>query len=173
MSLDEARQVIEKVDAAIEIVQCGNVKRAAQVSEFIAARGEYHRLILGNDVPIGHRSRDPGHLEKYFHGFPRWVASTRLWPSAPPQGTPPACSASTGAESLKGSRPIWFFWIRRSDRRAKTFYLSGRGGYAGCVRHHDRRQGSGDDQPQYSPARPQGRDFVMDGRERSVLKISV
>lgn len=53
MSFDEARQVIEQIDAAIEIVQCGNVKRAVQVSEFIAARGEYHRLILGNDAPSG------------------------------------------------------------------------------------------------------------------------
>ncbi len=53
MSLDEARQVIEQIDAAIEIVQCGNVKRAAQVSEFITARGEHHRLILGNDSPSG------------------------------------------------------------------------------------------------------------------------
>ncbi|MDA8308484.1 MAG: amidohydrolase family protein [Deltaproteobacteria bacterium] len=53
MSFDEARQVIEQVDSAIEIVQCGNVKRAAQVSEFLASRGEYGRLILGNDAPSG------------------------------------------------------------------------------------------------------------------------
>jgi len=53
MSFDEARQVIEQIDSAIEIVQCGNVKRAAQVSELIAARGEYNRLILGNDAPSG------------------------------------------------------------------------------------------------------------------------
>ena len=64
MSLDEARQVIEQIDAAIEIVQCGNVKRAAQVSELIAARGEHHRLILGNDSPSG-TGVMTWHLEKY------------------------------------------------------------------------------------------------------------
>lgn len=53
MSFDEAKQVIEQIDAAIEIVQCGNVKRAAQVSEYIAKRDECRRLILGNDAPSG------------------------------------------------------------------------------------------------------------------------
>ncbi|MCP4690639.1 MAG: amidohydrolase family protein, partial [Desulfobacterales bacterium] len=40
-------------DAAIEIVQCGNVRRAAQVTELIRQRGEERRLILGNDAPSG------------------------------------------------------------------------------------------------------------------------
>lgn len=53
MSLEEAVQVIGQTDAAIEIVQCGNVKRAAQVGEIIKQRGEFHRLILGNDAPSG------------------------------------------------------------------------------------------------------------------------
>lgn len=53
MSVEEARRVVEETDAAIEIVQCGNVKRAAQVTELIKERGEAHRLILGNDAPSG------------------------------------------------------------------------------------------------------------------------
>jgi enamidase len=53
MSAEEARRVVEQSDAAIEIVQCGNVKRAAQVTELIKERGEAHRLILGNDAPSG------------------------------------------------------------------------------------------------------------------------
>ncbi len=53
MSAEEARQVVEQTDAAIEIVQCGNVKRAVQVAEIIKQRGEEHRLVLGNDAPSG------------------------------------------------------------------------------------------------------------------------
>ncbi len=53
MSFEEAGRVIEQTDAAIEIVQCGNVKRAAQVTKLISNRNEVHRLILGNDAPSG------------------------------------------------------------------------------------------------------------------------
>ena len=53
MGVDEARRVIEQTDAAVEIVQCGNVKRVAQVCEIIKERKEEHRLILGNDAPSG------------------------------------------------------------------------------------------------------------------------
>ena len=53
MSFDEARRVVESTDAAIEIVQCGNVRRAAQVAGYLKDRGELHRLILGNDAPSG------------------------------------------------------------------------------------------------------------------------
>ncbi len=53
MSAGEAEQVVAQTDAAIEIAQCGNVKRAAQVSALIRERGEAHRLILGNDAPSG------------------------------------------------------------------------------------------------------------------------
>jgi enamidase len=53
MSFDEAKRVIEDTDAAVEIVQCGNVHRAAQVAALMAERGECHRLILGNDAPSG------------------------------------------------------------------------------------------------------------------------
>ncbi|MFH1116750.1 MAG: amidohydrolase family protein [Pseudomonadota bacterium] len=53
MSFEEAKRVVECTDAAIEIVQCGNVHRAAQVARFLKERGELHRLILGNDAPSG------------------------------------------------------------------------------------------------------------------------
>jgi enamidase len=53
MGMDEARRVIEQTDAAVEIVQCGNVKRVMQVCEIIKERKEEHRLILGNDAPSG------------------------------------------------------------------------------------------------------------------------
>ena len=53
MSFEEAVRVIEQTDSAVEIVQCGNVKRAAEVSKFMKERGEEHRLILGNDAPSG------------------------------------------------------------------------------------------------------------------------
>lgn len=53
MSLAEAMRVLAQSDAAIEIVQCGNVKRAAEVTAWISERGEAQRLILGNDAPSG------------------------------------------------------------------------------------------------------------------------
>ncbi|MEW5723624.1 MAG: amidohydrolase family protein [Thermodesulfobacteriota bacterium] len=53
MSFEEARRVIDETTAAVEIVQCGNVKRAVQVVEYLREKGEVHRLILGNDAPSG------------------------------------------------------------------------------------------------------------------------
>lgn len=53
MSLEEATRVIESVDSAIEIAQCGNVHRAIQVSKVLKERNEIGRLILGNDAPSG------------------------------------------------------------------------------------------------------------------------
>ncbi|MBW1713499.1 MAG: amidohydrolase family protein [Deltaproteobacteria bacterium] len=53
LSFEEAKKVIEQTGIAIEIVQCGNVKRASQIAQLIAQRGEYGRLILGNDAPSG------------------------------------------------------------------------------------------------------------------------
>lgn len=53
MSFEEAKQVVEETDAAIEIVQCGNVHRAAQVARLMQERDECARLILGNDAPSG------------------------------------------------------------------------------------------------------------------------
>ena len=53
MSLEEAKRVIEQTGEAIEIVQCGNVARAAQVTRFMKEKGLIGRLILGNDAPSG------------------------------------------------------------------------------------------------------------------------
>lgn len=53
MSLEEAGQVVEQSDAAIEIVQCGNVRRASEVAGLLKERKEVHRLVLGNDAPSG------------------------------------------------------------------------------------------------------------------------
>ncbi len=53
VGFEEARKVIEQTDIVIELVQCGNVKRAQQIAQLIAARGEFERVILGNDAPSG------------------------------------------------------------------------------------------------------------------------
>ncbi len=53
LSLEGAQRVIAESDFTLEIVQCGNMNRAAQVGQIIAQRGEYGRLILGNDAPSG------------------------------------------------------------------------------------------------------------------------
>ncbi|MBI4775130.1 MAG: amidohydrolase family protein [Deltaproteobacteria bacterium] len=53
VSLEGAMEIIEKSDAALEIVQCGNSKRAVQVADIIHERGEWGRCILGNDAPSG------------------------------------------------------------------------------------------------------------------------
>ena len=53
VSLEQATEIIEKTDLPLEIVQCGNWKRAAQVAEIIGQRGEYGRVVLGNDAPSG------------------------------------------------------------------------------------------------------------------------
>ena len=53
VSKQEAREIIEKSDAAIEIVQCGNLRRAVEVAEMVSQRGEWDRVILGNDAPSG------------------------------------------------------------------------------------------------------------------------
>ncbi len=53
VSLEQATEIIEKTDLPLEIVQCGNWKRAAQVAEIIARRGEFGRVVLGNDAPSG------------------------------------------------------------------------------------------------------------------------
>lgn len=53
LSLEGAKRVIAESKLTLEIVQCGNMNRAAQVAQIIAQRGEYGRLILGNDAPSG------------------------------------------------------------------------------------------------------------------------
>ena len=53
VSEDGARRILEESALTVEIVQCGNMNRAAQVGRMIAARGEYGRVVLGNDAPSG------------------------------------------------------------------------------------------------------------------------
>ena len=53
VSTAEAKEIIEKSDVAIEIVQCGNIRRAVEVADFINERSEWGRVILGNDAPSG------------------------------------------------------------------------------------------------------------------------
>jgi len=48
-----AKAIVEQTDIAVEIVQCGNVKRAIEVAELIHHRQEWNRLVLGNDAPSG------------------------------------------------------------------------------------------------------------------------
>ena len=53
VSLEEAEKIIDQCDGAIEIVQCGNVLRAAQVTKMLMEKGQTRRLVLGNDAPSG------------------------------------------------------------------------------------------------------------------------
>jgi enamidase len=53
VSLEGAKEIIEGSDIAVEIVQCGNPTRAAQVAQVIDQRGEWDRVIFGNDAPSG------------------------------------------------------------------------------------------------------------------------
>jgi enamidase len=53
VSLVEARRLVEETSFTLEIVHCGNMLRAAQVCRMIAERGEYGRLVVGNDAPSG------------------------------------------------------------------------------------------------------------------------
>lgn len=49
----EAIMVIEKTECAIEIVQCGNLKVALEIGNFMKSKGNLDRLIIGNDAPSG------------------------------------------------------------------------------------------------------------------------
>ena len=53
VSLAGAREIIEKSEVAVEIVQCGNQKRAVEVAGIIHERRQWGRVILGNDAPSG------------------------------------------------------------------------------------------------------------------------
>ncbi len=53
VSYEEAKLIVDKSDAYIEIVQCGNCLRAVQVADYISERGEEGRVIFGNDAPSG------------------------------------------------------------------------------------------------------------------------
>ncbi|MCF8063858.1 MAG: amidohydrolase family protein [Desulfarculaceae bacterium] len=53
VSLEEAKRIIDQTDIAIEIVQCGNVKRAAEVARYMDESKQWGRVIFGNDAPSG------------------------------------------------------------------------------------------------------------------------
>ncbi|MCF8031499.1 MAG: amidohydrolase family protein [Desulfarculaceae bacterium] len=53
VSLEGAKAIIDQSDAAIEIVQCGNVRRAAEVARYINETKQWGRVIFGNDAPSG------------------------------------------------------------------------------------------------------------------------
>lgn len=53
VSLEEAKRIIDQTDIAIEIVQCGNVKRAAEVASYMNETKQWGRVIFGNDAPSG------------------------------------------------------------------------------------------------------------------------
>ncbi|MCX7779670.1 MAG: amidohydrolase family protein [Negativicutes bacterium] len=49
----EVDKIIEQTDFALEIVQCGNPKVADHVARTMKAKGQLHRIIIGNDAPSG------------------------------------------------------------------------------------------------------------------------
>ncbi|MFH1035952.1 MAG: amidohydrolase family protein [Pseudomonadota bacterium] len=53
VSLDEAQRLVQETALTLEIVHCGNSLRAVQVCQMIAERGQFGRLIIGNDAPSG------------------------------------------------------------------------------------------------------------------------
>ncbi|MCB2226582.1 MAG: amidohydrolase family protein [Desulfarculaceae bacterium] len=53
VSLEGAKAIIDESDAAIEIVQCGNMRRAAEVAQYIDDTKQWGRVIFGNDAPSG------------------------------------------------------------------------------------------------------------------------
>jgi enamidase len=53
LSLEEAKKLIEETSYIIEIVHCGNMKRAAEVLEIAKKAKALNRLIVGNDAPSG------------------------------------------------------------------------------------------------------------------------
>lgn len=53
VSLEEAKRIIDQTDIAIEIVQCGNVRRAVEVARYMDETKQWGRLIFGNDAPSG------------------------------------------------------------------------------------------------------------------------
>ena len=53
VSTEQARQIIEGCDIPVEIVHCGNMQRAIEIGRMIAERGEFDRVLIGNDAPSG------------------------------------------------------------------------------------------------------------------------
>lgn len=53
LPLEEAKKLIEKTSYIIEIVHCGNMKRAAEVMGIAKKANVLNRVIIGNDAPSG------------------------------------------------------------------------------------------------------------------------
>ncbi len=53
VALDQIEKLIIDTDLSLEIVQCGNPKSMKVALEILTARGELHRVIMGNDAPSG------------------------------------------------------------------------------------------------------------------------
>ncbi|BAJ50099.1 amidohydrolase [Candidatus Caldarchaeum subterraneum] len=52
-SLQDIRKIIENLNSAIEVVQCGNFRSMLETVRILKHRNELHRLIIGNDAPSG------------------------------------------------------------------------------------------------------------------------
>ncbi|MFQ5914373.1 MAG: amidohydrolase family protein [Nitrospinota bacterium] len=53
LPLDQIERVAKESNAALELVQCGNMKRAVEATELFLAQGVTERVIVGNDMPSG------------------------------------------------------------------------------------------------------------------------
>ncbi len=53
LSYEAAKELVEHTDIAVEIVQCGNMRRAAEVARYIDETKQWGRVIFGNDAPSG------------------------------------------------------------------------------------------------------------------------
>ncbi len=53
LSLEEAKRLVEETSYILEIVHCGNMKRAAEVMEIAKKANALDRVIIGNDAPSG------------------------------------------------------------------------------------------------------------------------
>ncbi|GBC69105.1 Enamidase [archaeon HR01] len=52
-SIQDIRKIIENLNSAIEVVQCGNFRSMIETVRILRQRNELHRLIVGNDAPSG------------------------------------------------------------------------------------------------------------------------
>jgi enamidase len=52
--LKEIDKVIEKADAVVEIIHCGNINASRHIAGYLREAKNLKRLILGSDTPVGH-----------------------------------------------------------------------------------------------------------------------
>ena len=53
LPVDETKRVIDETDSYMDVIECGNRRRAVDVVEYLIERDELQRLILGTDTPTG------------------------------------------------------------------------------------------------------------------------